>query len=240
MYALCGYSRLRISIVRWKERMGSYTVRPGDTLGKIARRIYGDAARYTLIVRANRIPDPDRLSVGQKLVIPDLQPEPAERIAVEGHRPDLSLQRLDSLHPAVRSRGKALLERCSEEGLPILVTAGLRTWKEQDALYSKGRTRPPIGRKHWVTRAKGGRSYHNFGLAFDIVVLDALGKADWNPKHPGWAAAGELGAELGLEWGGAWKGFKDLPHFQYTGGLSLHQCCDLFPGGLDEIWRRVT
>lgn len=220
--------------------MGSYTVRPGDTLGKIARRLYGDAARYTLIVRANRIPDPDRLTVGQKLVIPDLRPEPAERIAVERRQQDLSLQRLDSLHSAVRSRGMALLERCAEEGLPILVTAGLRTWKEQDALYSKGRTRPPIGRKHWVTRAKGGQSYHNFGLAFDIVVLDALGKADWNPKHPGWAAAGELGTALGLEWGGAWKGFKDLPHFQYTGGLSLHQCCDLFPGGLDEIWRRVT
>jgi hypothetical protein len=228
--------------------MEPYTVQRGDTLGKIARQLYGDPARYTLIVEANRIPDPDRLAVGQRLIIPDLiaTPEVAGTVDTRGPTPvlqipfiELSLRRLEPLHAAVRSRGRALLDRCAEAGLAILITDGLRTWKEQDALYKKGRTVPPIGRKYWVTVAKGGQSYHNFGLAFDIVVLNAMGKADWNPKHPGWAAAGELGATLGLEWGGTWKKFKDLPHFQYTGGLSLRECCDLYPTGLGEIWRRV-
>jgi hypothetical protein len=226
--------------------MPSYTVRRGDTLGKIARQLYGDAARYTLIVRANRIPDPDRLAVGQELVIPDLaddgqasverRPSPIPQMPYA----ELSLRRLDPLHSALRSKGRALLERCAEVGLAILITGGLRTWKEQDALYKRGRTVAPIGRKYWVTMAKGGQSYHNFGLAFDIVVLDSLGKADWNPKHPGWATAGELGATLGLEWGGTWKKLKDLPHFQYTGGLSLRECCELYPTGLNEIWGRIT
>jgi peptidoglycan L-alanyl-D-glutamate endopeptidase CwlK len=228
--------------------MASYTVRPGDTLGKIARQLYGNAAHYTLIVRANRIPDPDRLAVGQKLVIPDLSPAGDGQTALGPGQPpeapqiphiQLSLQRLEPLHSAVRTRGRALITACAEAGLAILITQGLRSWKEQDALYRKGRTVPPIGEKYWVTMAKGGQSYHNFGLAFDIVVLNALGKADWNSKHPGWAAAGELGATLGLEWGGTWKKRKDLPHFQYTGGISLHDCCELYPAGLSEVWSRV-
>ena len=233
--------------------MISYIVRRGDTLGRIARRFYGDAGRYPLIVAANRIPDPDRLAVGRKLVIPDLAV--AERVTAapapaDPARPDLvpprlpqiglSLQRLDRLHPAVRTRGAALLELCSHSGLAILVSQGMRTWEEQDALYAKGRTIPPLGPKYFVTRARGGQSYHNFGLAFDIVVLDAVTKAGWDDDHPGWQIAGALGKSVGLEWGGNWARLKDLPHFQYTGGLSLPQCREFYPSGLDELWRRVA
>ena len=41
----------------------------------------------------------------------------------------------------------------------------------------------------WVTKAKGGHSIPNFGLAFDIVVLDAVHKDGWDDDHPGWAAS---------------------------------------------------
>lgn len=234
--------------------MVSYTVRRGDTLGRIARRFYGDPGRYPLIVAANRIPDPDRLVVGQRLVIPDLAvsgagtaaPAPVDSTPRPGLVPPrlpqigLSLRRLDRLHPSVRARGAALLELCSHSGLAVLVSQGTRTWEEQDALHAKGRTIPPLGRKYFVTRARGGQSYHNFGLAFDIVVLDAVTKAGWEDDHPGWRIAGALGKSVGLEWGGDWAKLKDLPHFQYTGGLSLPQCRDLYPSGLDELWRRVT
>jgi hypothetical protein len=221
--------------------MLTYTIRRGDTLGKIARRFYGDAGKFPLIVAANRIPDPDRLTVGRKLVIPDATIlEAAPPVTPRLPHIGLSLQRLDQLHPALRARGAALLDLCAHAGLSILVTQGLRTWKEQDALYARGRTVPPIGRRFIVTMAKGGQSYHNFGLAFDIVVLDAVGKADWDTRHPGWQKAGALGKSVGLEWGGDWTRLKDLPHFQYTGGLSLQQCCELFPSGLDELWQRVV
>jgi LysM repeat protein len=231
--------------------MISYTVRRGDTLGKIARRFYGDAGRYPMIVAANRIPDPDRLVVGRKLVIPDLAvaDAAADPAAAGRERPEpvpprspqigLSLQRLAQLHPVLRTRGAALLDLCSHSGMAILVSQGVRSWEEQDALYAKGRSASPVGRKYVVTMAKGGQSYHNFGLAFDIVVLDAVSKAGWDSGHPGWRAAGALGKSVGLEWGGDWTKFKDLPHFQYTGGLSLRQCAELYPAGLDELWRRV-
>jgi hypothetical protein len=225
--------------------MRSHTVKPGDTLGRIARKFYGDASRYPLIVSANRIADPDRLAVGRRLVIPDADVAGRAFPPGTGPSPDalparsISSQRLDALHPVVRARGSAFLLLCAQAGLSVMVTQGLRSWQEQDALYARGRTLPPIGRKHRVTMAKGGQSYHNFGLAFDIVVLDAVGKADWDVSHPGWRQAGTLGKSVGLEWGGDWTGFKDWPHFQYTGGLSLVQCRSLVPHGLDTLWQRV-
>jgi N-acetylmuramoyl-L-alanine amidase len=50
----------------------TYTVQPGDTLGGIARQLYGNAAKYPLIAEANRITDPRRIWVGQVLTIPPL------------------------------------------------------------------------------------------------------------------------------------------------------------------------
>ncbi len=50
----------------------TYTVKAGDTLGAIARVMYGSAAKYTLIAQANAITDPSRIWVGQVLTIPPL------------------------------------------------------------------------------------------------------------------------------------------------------------------------
>jgi len=57
-----------------------YVVQSGDTLGRIAKKFYGDAHKYPLIQKANNIADAGRIWVGQKLTIPGLpqaQPEPA-------------------------------------------------------------------------------------------------------------------------------------------------------------------
>ncbi len=223
--------------------MTTYTVRQGDTLGGIARQFYGATGRFSLIVSANRIANPDRLLVGQQLIIPDPAPDApvsAPTPAVESPPADLpfsalSETRFGALHPLLADRGRTMLARCADAGLALLVTQGLRTWDEQDALYAQGRTTP--GRI--VTHARGGESYHNFGLAFDILVLDAMGKADWDPAHPGWLQAANAGKSLGLEWGGDWQGMKDQPHFQYTGGLTLDSCRRLYASGLPAIWREV-
>ena len=51
----------------------TYTVVAGDTLSKIAKAYYGDAAKYMKIFEANKdqLKDPDKISVGQKLKIPE-------------------------------------------------------------------------------------------------------------------------------------------------------------------------
>jgi len=50
----------------------TYTVKSGDTLSKIAQQFYGKASEYNKIFEANRdkLKDPDKIQVGQELVIP--------------------------------------------------------------------------------------------------------------------------------------------------------------------------
>ena len=70
------------------------------------------------------------------------------------------------------------------------------------------------GRK--VTNAKPGQSPHNFlpALAFDVAFTPNGGKTiDWSEPHFHRFAPFVL-QYPGLEWGGAWKTFVDLPHFQ--------------------------
>jgi nucleoid-associated protein YgaU len=49
-----------------------YTVRQGDTLYKLARQFYNDQSRWRDIWEANRtrLPDPNKLSIGTRLIIP--------------------------------------------------------------------------------------------------------------------------------------------------------------------------
>jgi nucleoid-associated protein YgaU len=51
---------------------GYHTVKSGDTLSAIAKKLLGNANRYMDIFNANKdqLSDPDKIKVGQKLVIP--------------------------------------------------------------------------------------------------------------------------------------------------------------------------
>ncbi len=50
-----------------------YTVKPGDSLSKIAKQHYGSADQYMRIFEANRniLSDPNKIQPGQELVIPE-------------------------------------------------------------------------------------------------------------------------------------------------------------------------
>ncbi len=48
----------------------TYVVKSGDMLMLIAKKFYGDENKYTLIMEANDIKDPNKIAVGQKLIIP--------------------------------------------------------------------------------------------------------------------------------------------------------------------------
>lgn len=51
---------------------GTYTVERGDTLAKIATKLYGDPRKWTEIAKANPDLNPNRLKVGQVIKLPDL------------------------------------------------------------------------------------------------------------------------------------------------------------------------
>ncbi len=52
-----------------------YTVKSGDTMGKIAQQFYGAAGKYPVIFEANKpmLKDPDKIYPGQTLRIPALK-----------------------------------------------------------------------------------------------------------------------------------------------------------------------
>ena len=125
---------------------------------------------------------------------------------------------LEDLHPRVAALARRLIEQCAAQGIDLLITCTWRDHASQDALYAQGRTRP--GRV--VTCARGGQSWHNWRIAFDVVPLRG-GKLVWGTQGADgelWCRVGEIGEAIGLEWGGRWK-FIDMPHFQYTAGLTL-------------------
>ncbi|KYD18745.1 M15 family metallopeptidase [Saccharococcus caldoxylosilyticus] len=130
-------------------------------------------------------------------------------------------KKLSGLHPVVAEKAQKLIKEAYLEEIYIIITQGLRTIEEQNRLYAQGRTKPG----KIVTNARGGYSYHNFGLAFDFCVCDVVKGSlvpNWKVDRR-WLRVGQIGKSLGLEWGGDWKSFKDYPHFQYTFGLSLAQ-----------------
>ncbi len=120
--------------------------------------------------------------------------------------------------PPVRERVERFIAACKAEGIDILITSTYRDNESQDALYAQGRTKPGVK----VTNARAGQSFHNYRCAVDVVPMKN-GKPIWNAKDPVWKDIGRLGKAAGLEWAGDWVRFKEFPHFQYTGGVSLAQ-----------------
>lgn len=124
---------------------------------------------------------------------------------------------LEDLHPYVKYLAEKFIQECKKQRIDVLIYSTFRSKEEQDKLYSQGRT--ASGEK--VTNAKGGYSYHNYGLAFDCVPIINK-KAQWN-RVDLYNTMGEIGKSLGLEWGGDFKSIKDRPHFQWTGGLNIKE-----------------
>jgi len=124
---------------------------------------------------------------------------------------------LDDLAPPAKQRAEAFIAAAKEKGIDLLVTSTYRDNESQNALYAQGRTTPG----NIVTRAKAGQSWHNWRCALDVVPL-VNGKAIWDDQAM-WKQVGAIGKSCGLEWAGDWVTFKEYPHFQYTGGLTLAQ-----------------
>jgi peptidoglycan L-alanyl-D-glutamate endopeptidase CwlK len=138
-----------------------------------------------------------------------------------------------ALHPGLLEVMERVLTSLSNDGIPFKVYSGLRTFEQQDELYAQGRTTGTAGSGAIVTKAKGGQSMHNYGLAVDLAPDNLATTASdvWWPdpdKRDGkvWFRLEEALADaaqdhdeeegddgLDYEWGGRWK-FRDVPHCQ--------------------------
>ena len=122
-------------------------------------------------------------------------------------------------HAVVRETALEVIKRAYKEGINVQISEGHRSYARQNELYAQGRTKPG----KIVTNAKGGQSWHNFGIAVDYFLTTNDGsKAVWT-VNSNWRRVAQIAKGLGFEWGGDWTSFKDYPHLQMTGGYTLAQ-----------------
>lgn len=152
----------------------------------------------------------------------------------------ITLDRIGKLHPSIRQNVlEAYLSanyNLLGKGVRLRFAYTYRSNELQDSLYAQGRSVyfDSLGRRLGrVTNAKGGQSIHNYGLAWDIVILldkndngyfevaswdidadhDSDSVSDWME------IANYFKSELNATWGGDWT-WKDYPHFQIDFGMN--------------------
>lgn len=137
--------------------------------------------------------------------------------------------RIGALHPAFQTKVMELLALCQARGLDVFVTQGLRTFAEQNELYKQGRTKKGAV----VTWARGGQSYHNYGLAVDFAFH---GKSPYSEDHD-WAGLVKAVGDAGLESGAS---YGDRPHANIK-GISMKTLQGWHgKGGLPNVWNQVS
>ena len=112
---------------------------------------------------------------------------------------------LDDLSDRFRPLAMALIARCVEAGIMVMVIDTLRTPEEQEENIRKGVS--------WTRNSR-----HLTGDAIDICpyeVYESAGpdKLLWDGTDTIWTRIGRIGEELGLRWGGRWKQ-RDYSHFE--------------------------
>ena len=132
----------------------------------------------------------------------------------------LTIDRIAQAHPKIREELKQYYIECNNllpKGVRLRFAYVYRSIAEQNVLYNQ---RPK------VTNAKGGQSIHNYGLAFDYVIMldkdnnGTFETIEWDLKSPYHKAVVNYFRSNGYEWGGDWASFKDYPHFQKAFGES--------------------
>ena len=150
-------------------------------------------------------------------------------LAYFGYVPDVPREeegRIIGIHPEVRAKTDTLIARAADRGIEIIITSDFRSSEEQDRLFRQGRQ----DAGNIVTNARGGQSYHNYGLAIDFALRDGNGGVVWDMEvdrngngRSDWMEVVELAKALGFDWGGDWDRFPDYPHFQMDFGYTLRQ-----------------
>ena len=123
-----------------------------------------------------------------------------------------------ALHPYLQEAARRMLWEMQHELADIgnaRIIEAYRSVARQNEVFDSG-----------ASRVRGGFSYHQYGLAFDIGFFDGnifLTNIDW----PTWQRVGEIGRRHGFEWGGDWTSFVDPPHFQMVFGHTTSELMNM-------------
>lgn len=207
---------------------------------KIVEGIKGGSTHEAKLPKAS--PPPEGKYLGALTYHPDPE-DPREQ------------EKINQLHPAVAEMCRRHLALARLNGLKVYVFEAERSMERQAKLYGKGRDAKGniVDKRKVVTMAKPGNSYHNYGLAYDLVFdgdkLKPGVQWSWDDKssqaadakrRSDWMSLGKAGTDCGLEWAGAWKRFREYPHFQQTCGLKIKDLKRIWDiGGRDAVWAEI-
>lgn len=145
-----------------------------------------------------------------------------------------SIEAIQTTHPKLRYILSKIYNECvksTPNGVHPYIDEVYRSFKRSDQLYQQGRTTPG----EIVTYAKGGTSYHNYGLAADLhliinnkdVWLEEKSLTDSN-----WKIILDIFQKNGFNWGGYFPTDKeDYPHFEYKGFGTVNQLLTKYNAG---------
>jgi len=152
------------------------------------------------------------------------------------------------VNPEFASRVELVIADLQAQGFDVQVAGGFRSVEDSDRLHCMGRPDSSYCNSRGVPTdgerrraAPGGSSWHNYGLAVDLVPKDQNGNLSWPDDHPIWDAIGEAAERQGLVWGGG----VDRPHVEYhpDTGDEFSSAGPLRPvyedGGLEAVWEAV-
>lgn len=252
-----------------------HKVQPGETLSVIAQK--RGVILKALLAANTDIKDPNLIKVGQminlppgQVVVPTAPVVPAQPAtppaasspaagAVSAAFAGMDARgKAQNVHPLLRERLTMLAGILAQSGMKALITDGRRTFAEQEKIFQIGRRGIPGERI--VTKARGGQSNHNYGLAVDMypVLPDSTGKERVFtdiPKHSSvefahafnrvQRAIGEQAEGLGLFWGARFSGIVDTPHIQLVAESDLkpsecRRILDAHNGDLNAVWDEAT
>lgn len=150
----------------------------------------------------------------------------------------ISESRLVEVHPELARRVQQL---ASMLNIPIRVTCGVRSWSDQEADWLKGRNGDGevVDPAKVITNAKPGHSWHQMGLAADLVPMLPDGQPDWNVTHASWQELIAACPSCGLRSGSTFEHLKDNPHVQpaeITESPTPQDIQELTDGGITAYW----
>lgn len=132
------------------------------------------------------------------------------------------------LAPFFAEKLKVALEECNSCGYLVDMFEGYRSPERQDWLWEQGRERDG----KIITNAKAWQSWHQYGLAVDIVGK-VKGRWDWSIDY-------DKVTEIMNR-----HGFENLeferPHFQMTAEMTWREAKKIHDSkGLYHLWRLVS
>jgi len=146
------------------------------------------------------------------------------------------------LDPLIHLPCRDHIYRLACEGIWVKVVEAYRDSGYQKTLWLKGRDNAGriVDESKIVTRAPPGFSVHEYRLAYDLapdgVTINEYGltpeealvdgKVSWpapvGRKRGLWEAIARCGRAVGMTAGADFKSITDWPHFEWTGGLTIH------------------